>query len=249
AALALAHAGVFAWYQRPDWDTQWTDQEGYRRLGRALADTGRFTRYPEAHPFVPEVLRTPGYPAMLAIVYRTLGESHAAVAAAQSLLFVAICLMVMAIVAPLAGAEAAFIAGLVTAAYSPFPYFGALVLTELPTACLLTLACWRTLAAMRIDTLRNFAIAGAAYALVALTRPGFVLLPVAGAGCAWLCWVHARPAALARWAVLLVAFAVVLAPWLTYNYVYLHRLTMSPAGGVGRAMWEGSWHGVWSGRT
>ena len=39
----------------PDWATEWTDQNGYMMLGRALADTGRFTRYPDYPRFVPEV--------------------------------------------------------------------------------------------------------------------------------------------------------------------------------------------------
>ena len=29
--IALAHAALYIWYQRPDWDTSWTDQE----IGRA----------------------------------------------------------------------------------------------------------------------------------------------------------------------------------------------------------------------
>ena len=29
-------------------------------------------------------------------------------------------------------------------------------------------------------------------------------------------------------------------PWFTYNYVYLGRFTLSPAGGIGRGLWEGS---------
>ena len=47
--VAIAHGLFFIWYQRPDWHTQshWTDQVGYRRLGQALADTGRFTKFPD----------------------------------------------------------------------------------------------------------------------------------------------------------------------------------------------------------
>ena len=37
-------------------------------------------------------------------------------------------------------------------------------------------------------------------------------------------------------------------PWFSYNYVYLGKFTLSPAGGVGRGLWEGSWQGRWSGR-
>ena len=51
--IAIAHGAFFIWYQRPDWQTRWTDQEGYRRLGEVLATTGKFTRYPDAPQFVP----------------------------------------------------------------------------------------------------------------------------------------------------------------------------------------------------
>src|SRR4051812_33053502 len=60
--VAALHGLFFIWYQRPDWNTQWSDQDGYRRLGQVLAETGKFTRFPDAPAFVPEVLRTPGYP-------------------------------------------------------------------------------------------------------------------------------------------------------------------------------------------
>ena len=82
--IAFAHGLFFIWYQRPDWNTEWTDQDGYRRLGHALATTGTFTRYPDSPVFVPEVLRTPLYPIFVAIVYRLAGESHVAVTVVQA---------------------------------------------------------------------------------------------------------------------------------------------------------------------
>src|SRR5919108_1591799 len=96
ALVAAAHAALFLTYQRPDWATQWTDQNGYLRLGHALAETGRFTRYPDHPVFVPEAIRTPGYPLFLAAIDRVAGLSHLSVAVAQAGLFVAICLFVYA---------------------------------------------------------------------------------------------------------------------------------------------------------
>jgi hypothetical protein len=51
-----------------------------------------------------------------------------------------------------------------------------------------------------------------------------------------------------KWIVLMLAGTATLVPWLAYNYIFLHRVTMSPAGGIGRGIWEGSWPGTWSGR-
>ena len=75
---AVAHGLFFIWYQRPDWTTQWSDQDGYRRLGQVLAATGKFTRFPDAPPFVPEVIRTPVYPLFVAAIYQVAGVQPAA---------------------------------------------------------------------------------------------------------------------------------------------------------------------------
>ena len=60
--IALAHAALFIVYQRPDWEVAWSDQGGYQQLGAAMARSGEFTRFPESPVFIPEVIRTPGYP-------------------------------------------------------------------------------------------------------------------------------------------------------------------------------------------
>src|SRR2546421_1210586 len=138
ASVAAAHAGVFIAYQRPDWDTQWTDQHGYLLLGRVLADTGRFTRFANTSLYVPEAIRTPVYPAFVAGLDLVFGESHLVIALAQAALFVFICLFVDAIARTVASDRVATAAGLVTALYPPLPYFGALVLTETVATFLVT---------------------------------------------------------------------------------------------------------------
>jgi hypothetical protein len=55
-------------------------------------------------------------------------------------------------------------------------------------------------------------------------------------------------ARLRGWAALAGVAAIALLPWFTYNYVNFGQLTLSPAGGVGRGLWEGSWQGRWSGQ-
>jgi hypothetical protein len=87
--------------------------------------------------------------------------------------------------------------------------------------------------------------------LTTLSRPVFVLFPFALAAIGWivlpLVRVHRRPAA-TGWGIMLLAFAVTMLPWLTYNYVTIGRFTLSPAGGIGRGLWEGSWQATWPGR-
>lgn len=252
ALIALLHAGAYIAYQRADWasTTAWTDQGGYDRLGTGLATSGQFTRFPNSPVFVPEVIRTPGYPAFVAAVYVVFGNgNHMAVAIAQAFVFAAICLMVFAITRRVAGHDTALIAAAIAAAYSPLPYFGALILTELWTAFVATAAMLVCVVAVRSGRLRDFAIAGVLLSATTLVRPAFVLMPYFFAiGVPVLVRRQRSVAALTNWGVLCVTATLTLAPWFLYNYVNLGQFTLSPAGGIGRGLWEGSWQGRWSGR-
>jgi len=250
-AIALAHAAIYVVHQRPDWDISWTDQDGYQRLGAALAETGTFTRYPGSPTFVPEVIRTPGYPAFVALVYRLFGiGNQMALVIAQALVFAALCVIVFAIARRVTSERIALLAALLAALYSPFPYFGALALTELWTAFVAALAMLACLRAVQSGRLIDYAIAGVLFSLTTLIRPAFVLLPffLAVAVPVFIA-TERRRAALLGWAALCVAAMVTLAPWFTYNYVHLGRVTLSPAGGVGRGLWEATWQGRWPGRV
>ena len=118
---AALHGLFFIWYQRPDWTTQWSDQEGYRRLGQVLAETGKFTRFPDAPQFVPEVLRTPAYPVFVAVMYRVFGATQWPVVFAQTLAFVAICLVVFAIGRRVAPEPVALGGAALVAIFPPIP--------------------------------------------------------------------------------------------------------------------------------
>jgi len=250
--IACLHGLFFIWYQRPDWYTEWPDQDGYRRLGSVLATTGKFTRFPDAPRFVPEVIRTPAYPAFVAAVYSVFGQRQIAVALAQTALFVAIVAVVFAIGRRVGGDGVAAGAAALTALFAPLPYFGALVMTEVWTTLVFTLTIGYAVVAVQERRTPSFAAAGALAALTALSRPVFVLFAVAlfAVGVVLLPLVRAvsrpRPA---QWLLLLAVCGGVMLPWFGYNYVTLDRFTISPAGGVGRGIWEGSWQAVWSGRV
>ncbi len=250
-AAATLHGLFFIWYQQPDWMTQWSDQDGYRRLGQVLATTGRFTRFPDAPTFVPEVLRTPLYPLFVSTVYRLFGVRQLPVALAQTLVFVLVCLTVYAIVRLVASEPIALVAAAATALFPPIPYFGALVMTEVLTTLLFTLSMWLAVSALRDQGPGRFAWLGVLLALTTLSRPVFVLFPFALAALGLIVFpllgVRERPR-IGQWAVTIAAFSLTMAPWFTYNYVTLGRFTLSPAGGVGRGLWEGSWQATWSGR-
>jgi glycosyltransferase involved in cell wall biosynthesis len=248
-ALALANGLFFIWYQSSDWNASWSDQDGYRRLGQVLATTGKFTRFPDALSFVPEVIRTPAYPLFVAAIYRVFGAGQLPVALAQTALFVAICLLVYAIAARIVSKQVAWWAALVTALYPPIPYFGALVMTEVWTTMLFTLAAWLTIRALDTESMAGFALAGVTLGLTALSRPAFALFPFALAAVSRVVAPFVgRRTPVRLWAVMIAVFAVTMLPWFTYNYRTLGVFTLSPAGGVGRGIWEGSWQARWSGR-
>jgi len=250
--VAVAHGVFFIWYQRPDWNTQWPDQVGYRQLAQALATTGKFTKSPDALQFVPETIRTPVYPLFVATIYKVAGTGQVPVALAQTALFAAMCVLVYAIGRRVAGEHVAVVAAAATALFPPFPYFGALVMTELWTTFLFTLSIWMAMRALESKSLASFAALGVVLGLTALSRPVFFLFPFALAAVGVVIFPVARvkrAPSLRAWATLCVAAAVTLLPWLTYNYVTLGRFTMAPAGGVGRGLWEGQWQATWSGRV
>lgn len=251
--VALAHAAAYIVHQRPDWgsDVAWTDQGGYQRLGEVLATTGQFTRYPDAAVFVPEVIRTPGYPAFVAAVYLVFGVGNQmAVAVCQAVVFALLCLLVLALARRVTDERTATGAALLTALFSPLPYFGALALTELWTALVATLAMLAAVRAVQTKVVATYALAGFLFSLTTLVRPAFVLLPFFLAiGLPLLVREQREARAIRGWATLALVAGLTLAPWFAYNYVNLGKLSLSPAGGVGRGTWEAAWQGRWAGRT
>jgi hypothetical protein len=250
--IALTHAALYILYQQGEWrsGTSWTDQSGYQRLGASLATTGQFTRYPGSEQWVPEVIRTPGYPAFVALIYRTFGiDNDRAVAIAQAFVFAAICWMAFYLARRAAGEASGVVAAIAAALYSPLPYFGSLIVTELWTVFMATAAILVALRAVQEMRLRDYAIAGVLFSATTLVRPAFVLMPFFFAIAVPILVKRQRSgAALKGWVTLCVTATLTLAPWFAYNYVNLGQFTLSPAGGVGRGLWEGTWQGRWSGR-
>ena len=249
--IALTHAAFFIVYQRPDWDIEqvWSDQGGYQQLGAAMARSGEFTRFPDSPTFIPEVIRTPGYPAFVAMIYRVFGQHTLPVAIAQAIVFLLICLLVYAVARRIAGERTATVAAIMTALFPPLPYYGALVLTEVWTTFVLMGAILVCLRAIQSGRTRDFVIAGVLFSATTLVRPAFILLPF-GLAVAMPVLVRSERnrRRIGQWAALALAAALTMVPWFTYNYVYLGRFTLSPAGGIGRGLWEGSWQGRWAGR-
>ena len=249
--VALTHAALYIVYQQGEWRAgrAWTDQIGYQRLGASLATTGTFTRYADGDTFVPEVIRTPGYPVFVAAVYAVFGVNNdMAVAIAQALVFAAICWLVFRLTRRAADQRAALAAAAITSLYSPLPYFGSLIVTELWTTFVATAAILVCLRAVQQGRLADYASAGVLFSATTLVRPAFVLMPFCFAiAVPILVRSQRTPRARQGWLLLAAAAIVTLLPWFAYNYVNLGQVTLSPAGGIGRGLWEGTWQGRWRG--
>jgi len=184
-------------------------------------------------------------------LYRTAGTSQIYVATAQAILFALVCVIVFAITRHVASDELAAVAALATAIFPPIPYFGALVMTEVWTTFLLTAAMWLAVRALDTRSAATFIALGVLCAVTTLSRPAFVLFPltIAGLGLVLFPLISIRTALLPRQLMLMLAtFAIVMSPWFAYNYRTIGRFTLSPAGGFGRGIWEGSWQAAWPGR-
>jgi len=247
--IAALHAIIYIVHERPEWNVSWTDQGGYRLLAEGLTESGQFTRYPGVSPLVPEAIRTPGYPLFVAAIFTLFGDHQLAVAIAQAALFVVVCLLVYRIARMCAPEPVALTAAALTAIYSPLPYFAALLLTELWTTFVLTAAIFCFLRAMRTRSAAWAILAGFGFAYTTLSRPVFLLLPLFLVAAALLLAPREQQRLATMWAWLALAFVLTMAPWFAYTHRHFGGFTISPAGGIGRAIWEGSWQGVWPGRV
>jgi arylsulfatase A-like enzyme len=204
-AAALRVAAVFTVGDVPSLHG---DETYYVEAGRAVA---RGLGYPDS-------VRPPGWPFLVAGVFRVFGESLTAVRLAQVMLSLAVVALVFDVARRRFGARAALGAGLLCAILPELVHYTHFLWSETLFTTLLVLCIW---ALDRFETAphaRWAALAGAALGLAALTRE--MILPFALLAAAWVASVRAGPAArrLQGAALLLAACALVVLPWTIRNY-------------------------------
>lgn len=175
AVLVLAGAGLlltlgYGMYLAPDWDPQRDDQRQYIALAQGIASRGEYTRATGAEAFVPEPLRFPGYPLVIAPLC-VVGCSHWAITLGQGFLVAALVFVVVKYATALIGGGGGIIAGLLVALNPSFAFFGAHALSDLLATTLLV----SSVAAMTMLTPRSghagFIVTGSLFAFATLTRP------------------------------------------------------------------------------
>ncbi len=192
---ASAGSGVFA------------DMAQYHERAVHLATTG--TLFPDA-------LRGPGYPALLALVYRLFGVSFWGARVAHALVGGALAVVTGLLAKRTGAGDRAWIASAVVAIYPGLVLSSVYLMPE----GLYTLLAMLALLLVRHRALPFAAAAGAVTGLAILTRSVGVTLGVAAvavAACLWLTGAATTKGALTRLVAFAAACVLVLAPWLVFT--------------------------------
>jgi len=239
ALLAIALTAAYAAALGPDPEPRRDDQVQYLALARGLIERGEFTRAGAGEPFVPEPLRFPGYPLLLAAVCRTVGCER--IVAVQAVLLALAVVLTVRFGAPVLGGRRALAAGALVAAYPTFAYFAALTVSEIAATVLLAGACVAFVAMAERPAAPRALVAGALLGALALTRPFFLPLPLLLAALALASRRRsARPLAPAL-LLTIAAFGAVLAPQVAYSLTSFGRPLV---GSLGTQLWLGYFQGL-----
>ena len=249
AAVVISFVATIGYgiYLQPDWESYRDDQVEYLALAKGLVERGEFTRAVGGEPFVPEPLRTPGYPLLRAGICLVAGCGSWPIALVSALLCAALPGLTFLVARRVLSERGSLVAAVGVAIYLPFAYFAAIPLSDLPATFLLLAATYLTLRARETASARWGAAAGVVLGSLALTRPAFVLLPAALAGTMLLTAIPARRRIgklVLPSAVLLLTTIIVLAPFLAYSYRYFGGPFASSSG---TGLWYGYVQGIGGG--
>ncbi|MGI8863612.1 MAG: ArnT family glycosyltransferase [Solirubrobacteraceae bacterium] len=203
------------------------DGVNYEAYARNLADHGSFSSA-TAPPYSGSVFRTPGYPALLAVLHLFGGKSLLLVRAAQFALVGLTGLLVYFIASAVSSEAVARVATLLSISYLPLLWYAREHLSDVLATVLAAAIVWSVLWATRTDgrtSLGRFALVGVLAGLAGLVRPELapVVIVIAAGVILWPGRLTRRTAAKGS-AVMGVAFLVSLLPWTIRNYELTHRV-------------------------
>ncbi|MEN6301344.1 MAG: glycosyltransferase family 39 protein, partial [Armatimonadia bacterium] len=197
------------------------DSPTYDRLGLNLATHGVYSESADRAALAPAAERGPGYPALIALVYRLLGHRPQAVLLLQIILGSLTAGLVCLIGHRLAGPVAGLAGGLLLALDLPSIIYANLFLTESLAALINLVAVWTLALAWRSSGRRTTLLllaTGALAALSAYVRTAALLWPLGLAACTALYyWRASKRLSLTSPACLLAAYFLVLTPWVVRN--------------------------------
>ena len=169
-------------------------------------------RYGKGLP--PTAKRTPGYPLMLAAIFKIFGRNFNAVRGVQCGIDVLTTLLVFTLGVQLfQDKTAAILAALGYAVYPPALLSTKYIMTENLYTFLLVLFVVTCIFAVRSRGLVTYAIAGILFGLATLTRPGVFVLPAV----MLIAAVIIRPSTWKGFLIMLLALSVTMLPWTVRN--------------------------------
>lgn len=232
--LRLGYAATFP----PETVVEAVDARGYHQIAVNLLEGHGFSLQ-AGPPYRPDSVRTPLYPAFVALVYTAAGPRPEAAVPVQAALDALTALLVGVVVARLAGTRRGVVAA---AAYAVMPgqiRMANALMTETVLAFCLALA---TLlftgiaaggAARARPAGRRLALAagcGLMLGLAVLCKPNVVALPAVYAlGAAWAARAAGRRAAIRAGALVLSGALLVMVPWVARNWLVFGRPMLSTA--------------------
>jgi hypothetical protein len=153
------------------------DSPGYLLLGKNLAEGRGFGRASPGTPWLPEILRTPGYPVLLALLERATGNAQTAVLVVQHLLGVALVGILTVVSGRTFGPRAAWGAGILAALDLQGIVLSNLVLTESIYGFMLLLCVLLAARVLATPSIGWAVLCGIVAGSSALVRPTSIALP------------------------------------------------------------------------
>jgi 4-amino-4-deoxy-L-arabinose transferase-like glycosyltransferase len=203
------------------------DGPEYQRYATNIADHFAYSNAAES-PFHASVFRTPGYPVFLAAFHLIVPGSLLLVRLAQFALIALAAVLLCRVARFVTTPGRAFAAGLICATFLPLVWLAAFHLTEALSTFLTVAVVLLIYLAMDPSEGRSalgiYALLGITTAVLSLVRPedGLVLVPIA-IGLMLSQRRLARRDRFAKLAVLLLAFVVVMAPWMIRNAIVANQ--------------------------
>lgn len=193
-------------------------------------------------PYLPNLIRAPGYPVFIAAVYKIAGaHSREGLVIAQHVLGILIVLFSYLIAQRVLGSEKyAFLVGLVMAVHPILCLYEHFVMSEIFFIFLLMLV---TLILLSSFSVFSFAVIGLIFGCATLTRPMGQFLPVVMA--IWLVFSFPIKTWLPKYLLMLIIFFSVITPWVIHNKNATGYAGLVPMGGIAHMpLIMPLWHGV-----
>jgi 4-amino-4-deoxy-L-arabinose transferase-like glycosyltransferase len=234
AVILLVAFALRAWSATHPVPDPGPDADAYSAIAEHLFETGRYGTPNQTSPSD----WSPGLPLLVAALYTVIGAAQEA--AARMLIAVLGTVMVLftfLIGRRLAGVAVGLLAAALVATYPTYIENNGQLLSEPLAAFLLTGGLLGVLWAAERRSLLSWALPGLAFGALTLTRPEYQAITLAFAALVlWRGWRDAGPRrGLASAAVLIVAAALVVAPWMVRNRVELGKWVPVSTGG-GKAL-------------